>query len=119
MTENRSNWAGNHTYSAARWHYPDTVEQVQELVARSRKLKALGSRHSFNDIADTTEDLVLTERLNRVVALDRERGTVTVEGGVVGVVIDTRGRPIAIPDQQAPRVAKLQEWLTAMGLRTA
>jgi xylitol oxidase len=82
MTENRSNWAGNHTYSAARWHYPDTVEQVQELVARSRKLKALGSRHSFNDIADTTEDLVLTERLNRVVALDRERGTVTVEGGV-------------------------------------
>jgi len=44
--------------------------------------------------------------------------TVTVEGGVVGLVIDARGRPIALPDQQATRVAKLQAWLKAMGLVT-
>ena len=44
--------------------------------------------------------------------------TVTVEGGVVGLVIDTRGRPIVLPTEQSPRVAKLQEWLRAFGLPT-
>ena len=44
--------------------------------------------------------------------------TVPVEGGVVGLVIDTRGRPIAIPTDQTARVAKLQEWLRAFGLPT-
>ena len=42
--------------------------------------------------------------------------TVTVEGGVVGLVIDTRGRPIVIPAEQPARVAKLQEWLRAFDL---
>ncbi len=42
--------------------------------------------------------------------------TVVVKGGVVGLVLDTRGRPIAIPTDQTARVAKLQEWLRAFGL---
>jgi uncharacterized protein (TIGR01319 family) len=41
----------------------------------------------------------------------------TYEGGTVGIIIDCRGRPLALPDQAAARVAKLQEWLQAMGLR--
>ncbi len=44
--------------------------------------------------------------------------TVTVEGGVIGLVIDTRGRPIVLPTEQSARVAKLQEWLRAFGLPT-
>ncbi len=44
--------------------------------------------------------------------------TLTVEGGVVGLVIDTRGRPIVLPTDQTARVAKLQEWLRAFGLPT-
>ena len=82
MSENQQNWARNYTYSAARWHYPKTVEHVQELVMRCRKLKALGTRHSFNNIADTAEDIILLEHFDRVVELDRERRTVTVEAGV-------------------------------------
>ena len=44
--------------------------------------------------------------------------TMPIEGGVVGLVIDARGRPIAIPADQTARVAKLQEWLRAFGLPT-
>ncbi|MFN8568414.1 MAG: FAD-binding protein [Kouleothrix sp.] len=76
------NWAGNLAYSAARFHRPATVEQVQVIVRASSKLRALGSRHSFNTIADTPADLVSLERLDKLVALDRERGTVTVEAGI-------------------------------------
>src|SRR5262245_18681662 len=82
MIEHQHNWAGNYTYSAARLHHPKTVEQVQELVSRCRKLRVLGSRHSFNAIADSQEDLVSLENLDRMVAFDDARRTVTVYAGV-------------------------------------
>src|SRR6266508_4859294 len=82
MTQNQSNWAGNYTYSAARLHHPETVEQVQELVIRHSKLKALGARHSFNTIADSSEDLISLEHFDQVVGIDRERRTVTVGAGI-------------------------------------
>lgn len=42
----------------------------------------LGSRHSFNNIADTSEDLISLSHFNRVLELDREDQTVTVEPAV-------------------------------------
>jgi xylitol oxidase len=77
-----TNWAGNHTYAATRLHEPRTVEQLQEIVRGVRSLRVLGSRHSFNDIADTTGELVSLVRMPRVFDLDREARTVTVDGGV-------------------------------------
>jgi len=44
--------------------------------------------------------------------------TVTAEGGVVGLVVDCRGRPLALPARDHERIAKLQTWLRAMGLPT-
>ena len=82
MFENRLNWAGNYTYLARALHYPQTVEQAQELVRRSSKIKVLGSRHSFNGIADSPGDLISLERLDRVFLLDRQRMTVTVDAGI-------------------------------------
>jgi uncharacterized protein (TIGR01319 family) len=40
----------------------------------------------------------------------------TLEGGVVGVVVDTRGRPLQLPPDDAARRQKLIEWMTALGL---
>jgi xylitol oxidase len=82
MRSNRSNWAGNYTYDATAFHYPETVEQVQQLARRTDKLKVLGSGHSFNSIADTPGDMVSLERLERVLVLDRRRRKVTVDGGL-------------------------------------
>lgn len=42
--------------------------------------------------------------------------TVTAEGGVVGLVVDCRGRPLSLPARDPERIAKLQTWLKAMGL---
>jgi alditol oxidase len=82
MLEQQLNWAGNHIYRAARWHRPETREQVQALVRQCRRLKALGTRHSFNDIADTPEDLCSLENFSQFIRLDRERHTVTVGAGM-------------------------------------
>lgn len=40
----------------------------------------------------------------------------TLEGGVVGVVVDARGRPLQLPQDNAQRRQKLLEWMTALGL---
>ena len=82
MSETLRNWAGNLAYHAARIHEPDTIDEARQIVAACQNVRALGSRHSFNTIADTDADLIATTRLKRVVSLDTERRTVTVEGGM-------------------------------------
>ena len=53
------NWAGNYTYRAQKLHRPSTIEQVQEIIANAPGVRVLGSRHSFNDIADSSELITL------------------------------------------------------------
>ncbi len=42
--------------------------------------------------------------------------TARVEGGVVGVIIDCRGRPMVLPEDSAARIAKLCRWHEELGL---
>lgn len=74
-------WAGNRTYAAARVHEPRTVEEVQEVVAGARRVRALGTRHCFNDLADTEHDLVRLDALDPDVRVDAAARTVTVAAG--------------------------------------
>lgn len=74
------NWAANYAYVAPRLHVPKTVEEVQEIVSRSTQAKALGTRHCFNDIADTIGDLISTKHL-RSIDVDVPRKQVTVGAG--------------------------------------
>lgn len=60
----------------------------------------------------------VTARPARGVDLGEGRGrpiTRTVEGGVVGLLLDGRGRPLQLPEEDAVRQRKLTEWLLAIG----
>jgi xylitol oxidase len=81
QTTARTNWSGNYTYSTDRLHQPQTIEQVQQVVKSCSKLRALGARHSFNGIADSTENQISLAHLDQMV-LNREANTVTVGAGV-------------------------------------
>ena len=76
------NWAGNISFSTDRVHHPETVGQVQEIVRGSRQVRVLGSRHSFNAIADSTGDLIFLDRLEPVLEVDATRRQITIDGGV-------------------------------------
>ena len=76
------NWAGNLSFGASSWHTPSSIEALQELVHATPKIRAVGTRHSFNEVANSQHALVSMERLNQVVSLDRENLTVTVEAGI-------------------------------------
>lgn len=81
-SEPLTNWAGNLTYSAKKVHYPTSVAEIQELVRAAAKLRGLGSRHSFNKIADSKQSLISLKGLNEKLSLDSSTGAVTVEAGV-------------------------------------
>lgn len=76
------NWAGNYRYGASRIATPGSVDELRELIAGASSVRALGSRHSFNDLADTDDLLVSTAGLPATVRIDAEARTATVGGGV-------------------------------------
>jgi alditol oxidase len=79
MIQDRSpgrNWAGNYTYRAQKLHRPSTIEQLQEIFANAPCVRVLGSRHSFNDIADSSE-LITLEAMPMDVVVDHEADTVS------------------------------------------
>jgi xylitol oxidase len=90
----RENWAGNLTYSTDRLHTPGSVEEVRRVVKSCAKLRALGTRHSFNAIADSTQNQISLKRLDQI-ALNEAARTVTVGAGVtygkLAPEIDGRG----------------------------
>jgi len=51
-------------------------------VREHRKLKVLGTRHCFNDIADTSSEFLSLKAQDKVLALDPKAHTVTVEAGI-------------------------------------
>src|SRR5215218_1206261 len=75
------NWAGNLTYGARTVLEPRSIEELQELVARSDRLRPVGTRHSFSRIGDTTGDLVSLGRLPRRLDFASAAMTVTIDGG--------------------------------------
>jgi xylitol oxidase len=90
----RENWAGNITYGTDRVHTPASVEEVREVVTSCTKLRALGSRHSFNTIADSTQNQISLKRIDPI-DIDDKAHTVTVGAGVaygqLAPVIEARG----------------------------
>lgn len=77
-----TNWAGNVTFSASAVHRPSTRAELRAIVVGSRRLRVLGTGHSFNRIADTTGDLVATAGLPHEIELDSTARLVRVSGGV-------------------------------------
>lgn len=75
------NWAGNYEYRAEHLHQPSSLEELQEIVARASRVRVLGSRHSFNDIADSRE-LVTLEGMPLDVVFDRAAGAVSFNAGM-------------------------------------
>ncbi|WP_041735221.1 D-arabinono-1,4-lactone oxidase [Dyadobacter fermentans] len=76
------NWAGNLEYSTDRLDLGKNLKQVQTIVKKYPKLKVLGTRHCFNDIADTKDQFISVVGAEEVMDLDTKNKTVTVNAGL-------------------------------------
>ena len=89
------NWAGTHEYTAPRIVTASSVEEVQQALAIGGRVHALGTRHSFTDLPDTTGTLIDLAGLVGGFELDTGASTVTVAAGTrygeLALWLDERG----------------------------
>lgn len=89
-----SNWAGHHRYRATQLHRPTSIPELQQIVSGAPRIRALGSRHSFNALADSTE-LVSLDALDPAIEIDPDAETVSFSAGVrygeLGIALQAQG----------------------------
>ena len=81
-TELLTNWAGNLQYGSGNIYVPASLSELQGLIKGNTKVRVLGTRHCFNTIADTNATHISTSKLNKIVKIDPDNWTVTVESGI-------------------------------------
>lgn len=94
------NWSGNHVYAAERILRPRALDEVREMVAATPRLKALGTRHCFNDIADFDGGVQIDiGGVTSPIEIDAAAATVTVTGatryGELAPVLHDKGFALA------------------------
>ena len=76
------NWARSHSFGSVTLQRPANAAELRELVLRGGPVRALGSRHSFTDLADTTGRLVSIDRFATDLLIDEDARTASFSGGV-------------------------------------
>ncbi|WP_194420193.1 D-arabinono-1,4-lactone oxidase [Microbacterium abyssi] len=95
----RENWAGNLTYRAAEFAEPASVDELRDLVVARPAVRILGTRHCFNDIADTDGTQISLAGLPPVIEVNETRDAVRVSGalryGDLAPVLEDQGLALA------------------------
>ena len=77
------NWASSFEFAAASLHHPESVEEAQEIVAAGTRVKALGTRHSFTDVADSPGGtLIALDRMPQITDIHCGAGVVSCNSGI-------------------------------------
>ena len=90
----RTNWSGNYTYRTDNLFEPASVDELMKVVTNNASIRPLGTRHSFNGLADSTHAQVSLKNFTQI-TVDEKARTVTVGAGVrygdVAPVIQAKG----------------------------
>ena len=90
-----ANWSGTVNFRDSEFASPSSIAEIQSLVASSAKIRARGSAHCFNDIADTSAIAISLEKLSNEIGIDKEKRTVRVPAGMkygeLAVALHERG----------------------------
>ncbi|MCX6413117.1 MAG: FAD-binding protein [Actinobacteria bacterium] len=89
------NWSGHVEFTSARIESPPTTAELQSLVSGSDRIRALGTAHSFNAIADTIGVHVSVASLPGGIEIDAEQALAWVPAGMrygeAARLLDARG----------------------------
>src|SRR5258708_12086406 len=80
--ERLTNWAGNLVYGTDRLYSANSLQQVRDYVKRESNLKVLGTRHSFNNIADSTHNLLALNPMAQALDFDPHAPPAPVRAGI-------------------------------------
>jgi len=105
-TTNIVNWSGTHAVNVLNKNYyePETTAELEQIVAKCHEdgqpLRPVGSALSPNAISFNAGGMVSLANLDRIIKIDKENMTVTVEAGArVSQVIDAlREQDLTLPN---------------------
>jgi alditol oxidase len=90
----RTDWSGSYRYSTDKVFQPHSISDVQDAVRSVPAVRALGTRHCFNGIADSEVAQISTLNLNDI-SIAPDGRTVTVGSGIrygdLAALLDARG----------------------------
>ena len=75
------NWAGNIRFSPNEIVRPTSTEEVVAIVKTGRKIRCIGTGHSWSELAPTDDILMATDGLNKVLSIDKTKNQATIQAG--------------------------------------
>eukprot|EP00929_Paragymnodinium_shiwhaense_P046839 TRINITY_DN23829_c0_g1_i2.p1 TRINITY_DN23829_c0_g1~~TRINITY_DN23829_c0_g1_i2.p1 ORF type:complete len:582 (+),score=124.91 TRINITY_DN23829_c0_g1_i2:74-1819(+) len=87
------NWSGTHSVTTQKLYTPETQQELRELVAwaheSGQKIRPVGTCLSPNGLALEQGGMLSMSQLDRIISVDKEKMTITVEGGArVSQILD-------------------------------
>jgi xylitol oxidase len=89
------NWSKNIDFGEKAYLQPTSLQELQEIVRTHKHIRARGSAHSFNQIADTYEYAVNLAKMPQIIEVNEEKRLVRVSAGLtygeLAPVLDRKG----------------------------
>jgi xylitol oxidase len=89
------NWSGTVTFQDAKTLAPKSFDELAKIVASEPKIRARGSAHCFNAMADTNSVAVTFANMPQDIVIDKDRAIVSVPAGMkygeLAVALNDRG----------------------------
>jgi xylitol oxidase len=76
------NWAGNITYSTDKLYDASSLSDVKKIITKQQRIKVLGTRHCFNDIADSKDNFISLLPMHEITEVNSVAQTVTLHAGM-------------------------------------
>ena len=110
MNKITHNWAEHVAFGHEVTHFPASLTEVQDTVRAATKLRPIGSRHSFNAIADTAGGIISLRALERRIAsLESTASAQATELAAARATLDARADIMSSAPEPATEVAEAEQ----------
>jgi len=76
------NWSKNVDFNDRAYLQPESLAELQELVRTNQKIRARGTAHCFNEIANTSSYAINLAKMPKTITVDPEKKSVLVAAGL-------------------------------------
>ena len=76
------NWAGNIKFQDSKTLAPESIAEIQNIVRTNSKVKARGTAHCFNTIADTKHVALMLDQMPKEIIVNKKKKSVKVSAGL-------------------------------------
>jgi xylitol oxidase len=76
------NWSKNVDFNDRAYLQPESLAELQELIRTNQKIRARGTAHCFNEIANTSSYAINLAKMPKTITVDSEKKSVLVAAGL-------------------------------------